>query len=140
MRLAAEFYTKVHPELAGKAFGECVEHFKMAVAIGVVENGKRVVLNPPNDYVIQKDTGIVVVAEDDDAYECEAAPVRIDVGSLPVKRPESTSNDRLLFVGWTDNIKGMLEILNTIFDPGTEIHLLNRTPEADRLRRLKEQG
>ena len=62
------------------------------------------------------------------------------MGAIPVRRLEADAPDRLLFVGWTDNIKGMLEILNTIFDPGTEIHLLNRTPEADRLRRLKEQG
>jgi hypothetical protein len=43
-------------------------------------------------------------------------------------------------VGWTDNVKGMLEILNSIFDPGTEVHLLNRCPVDERVQRLAEMG
>jgi len=43
------------------------------------------------------------------------------VGAIPVRRLEADAPDRLLFVGWTDNIKGMLEILNSIFDPGTQV-------------------
>jgi len=43
-------------------------------------------------------------------------------------------------VGWTDNVKGMLEILNSIFDPGTEVHLLNRCPLEERIERLAEMG
>jgi len=72
-----EFYTSHHPELHGKPFSSCVEHFKMAVAIGVVENKSTVVLNPSNDYAITKDTDIVVVAEDDDSYECGPVPFKV---------------------------------------------------------------
>ena len=37
-------------------------------------------------------------------------------------------------------MKGMLEILNSIFDPGTEVHLLNRCPLEERVERLAEMG
>ena len=43
-------------------------------------------------------------------------------------------------MGWTDNVKGMLEILNSIFEPGTEVHLLNRCPVDERVQRLAEMG
>jgi hypothetical protein len=112
----------------------------MAVAIGVVNSDGSVVLKPDNDFLITADTGIIVVAEDDDSYSAVREPYRIDVGKLPQYRSEVDAHDRLLFVGWTDNVKGMLEILNTIFDPGTEVHLLNRTPIKDRIKRLADQG
>jgi hypothetical protein len=46
----------------------------MAVAIGVVNNDGSVVLNPSNDYPLSVDTGIIVVAEDDDSYEAVKTP------------------------------------------------------------------
>jgi hypothetical protein len=128
------------PELAGKPFSACVEHFPMAVAIGVVNSDGSVVLKPDNDFPLTADTGIIVVAEDDDSYCAIKEPYKINVGSLPTHRGEADAPDRLLFVGWTDNVKGMLEILNTIFDPGTEVHLLNRTPIEERVSRLADQG
>jgi hypothetical protein len=170
-RLSLFVFAHQWPHLAGRTFGECVEHFPMAVAIGVVNNDGSVVLNPSNDYPLSVDTGIIVVAEDDDSYEAVKTPfdvrgidsylnvftcclsflcqlndyinvthMQISVGSLPKNHSDLDAPDRLLFIGWTDNVKGMLEILNTIFDPGTEVHLLNRTPVEDRIRRLTEQG
>lgn len=46
----------------------------MAVAIGVVNNDGSVILNPPMDYPLSVDTGIVVIAEDDDSYEAVQIP------------------------------------------------------------------
>mmetsp|Transcript_4221 Transcript_4221/g.5566 ORF Transcript_4221/g.5566 Transcript_4221/m.5566 type:complete len:1055 (-) Transcript_4221:132-3296(-) len=135
-----EFYTATWPHLAGKKFGSCVEYFPMAIAIGVVNNDGSVILNPSNDYPLAMDTGIIVIAEDDDSYEAVTTPYSITSGSLPKMNADVDAPDRLLFIGWTDNVKGMLDILNTIFDPGTEVHLLNRTPVEERLRRLSEQG
>ena len=116
-----EFYSSKWETMAGKTFGACVEHFPMAVPIGVVLPDGEVILKPENDLVLTSETAIIVVAEDDDSYEAKVIPYKIDVGELPARKPEADSPDRLLFVGWTDNIKGMLEILNTIFDPGTEV-------------------
>ena len=48
------------------------------------------------------------------------------MGVLPAQRTLPLARDRLLVVGWTDNVKGMLLVLNSLFDPGTEVHLLNR--------------
>jgi len=66
-----EFYTATWPQLAGRKFKECVELFPAAVAIGVVDRfDGSVTLLPEPDYMLSAETGIIVVAEDDDAYEC----------------------------------------------------------------------
>ena len=72
-----EFYTATWPEMAGKPFGECVEHFPMAIAIGVVCSDGSVILKPDNDFPLTADTGIVVVAEDDDSYEAIQTPYQV---------------------------------------------------------------
>ena len=95
-----------------------MEHFPLAVPIGVVLPKGDVLLMPDNDLVLTRDTAIIVVAEDDDTYEAKSIPYRINMGELPTRPPEPNKPDRLLFVGWTDAVKGMLEILNAIFDPG----------------------
>jgi hypothetical protein len=40
---------------------------------------------------------------------------------MPDRKMEADAPDRLLFVGWTENVRNMLESLNIIFDPGTEV-------------------
>jgi ethanolamine utilization microcompartment shell protein EutS len=66
-----EFYTARWPQLAGKRFGDCVALFPAAVAIGVVDRlSGAVTLLPDAQYLLSADTGVIVVAEDDDAYTC----------------------------------------------------------------------
>jgi len=52
--------------------------------------------------------------------------VEIDVGAQPPQPDPVEEHDKLLIVGWSDNIRGMLMVLDNLFDPGTEVHLLNR--------------
>ena len=60
----------------------------MAVAIGVVNRlDGSVTLLPDAFTPLSAETGIIVVAEDDDAYACLDEGVAIDVGELPVQRP-----------------------------------------------------
>jgi len=54
-----------------------VEHFSHAVAIGVVNSDGSVVLKPDNDFPLTADTGIIVLAEDDDSYECSQTPFEV---------------------------------------------------------------
>lgn len=56
------------------------------MAIGVVAADGSVILLPDNDYPMSADTGIIVVAEDDDAYEALEYPFQIDVGELPERK------------------------------------------------------
>lgn len=79
-----DFYTAKWPELAGKTFGACVEHFPMAVAIGVVKEDGEVVLMPDNDFVLTAETGIIVIAEDKYSYHATKEPV--EVGTSPHPR------------------------------------------------------
>ncbi|MBT4939294.1 MAG: hypothetical protein HON14_09200, partial [Rhodospirillaceae bacterium] len=84
-----------------------IEHPALSIVIPVFNGATTIerVVAGLQELDIAKDTEIIVVAEDDVAYECEATPVKIDVGATTVRRQEEMRPDRLLFVGWTDNIK-----------------------------------
>ena len=59
----------------------------MAVAIGVVTPAGAVVVLPDNDMILTADTGIIVVAEDNDTYAALETPVEACLrhfASLPV--------------------------------------------------------
>ena len=47
------------------------------MAIGVVNSDGSVVLKPDNDFPLTADTGIIVLAEDDDSYECSQTPFEV---------------------------------------------------------------
>ena len=50
-----EFYAKVWPELEGRSFGEALLMFPDAVPLGVRSaSEERVLLNPPDEYVLQR--------------------------------------------------------------------------------------
>lgn len=70
MLLVLNFLYILHqwPEMAGKPFSSCVECFPLAVAIGIVRRDGSVVLLPDKDFPLTAETGIIVIAEDDDAY------------------------------------------------------------------------
>ena len=86
LKICCSSFLSSNQNLAGKPFSACVEYFPAAVAIGVVASDGSVILLPDNDYPLSADTEIIVVAEDDDAYEALEYPYQIDVGELPERK------------------------------------------------------
>lgn len=54
----------------------------MAIAIGVANGDGSVILNPSVDFPLQADTGIIVIAEDDDSYEAVRNPFDVSISHL----------------------------------------------------------
>ncbi len=65
---------------------------------------------------------------------------QIEVGRLPQVAPEPPKDAHILICGWTDNVIGMLGVLNLKFDEGTHVHVLSEVPAAIRRERFALQG
>ncbi len=57
-----------------------------------------------------------MIAEDDDTYGYVAKPDFIDAGRLPTFEPPPKPKDHLLVCGWGENLRGLLRILNIVFE------------------------
>lgn len=65
-----EFYIQRWPELAGMHFNDVLISFSDAIPCGVkvAERNGELILNPDDDYILQVDDEIIVIAEDDHIY------------------------------------------------------------------------
>jgi hypothetical protein len=126
-----EFYVEHWPETVGLKWQIMLCHFPEAVPIGVKTAGGDVLLVPDKDYVMQEGDGLVVLAEDDDAYSYWKIPpwaATLNPGKLPEYEPPPARKDRILVCGAGENLKPLLKKLPLMFDRGTEVHLLNLYP------------
>jgi len=110
-----EFYLKDWPELTGERFGDIFLRFDDAVPIGVKHDGI-VILNPPDDQVIEEGDEILVLAEDDDSYKVNDGSRRQPaVGTLPVIIPSKEDKpETLLFCGWRRDMADMIKVSSCI--------------------------
>jgi len=126
-----EFYVRHWPETVGLKWEIMLCHFPEAIPIGVKTAGGDVFLVPDKDYVMQEGDGLVVLAEDDDAYSYWKIPpwaATFNPGKLPEYEPPPARKDRILVCGAGENLKELLKKLPLMFDRGTEVHLLNLYP------------
>jgi len=109
-----EFYLKDWPELTGERFGDIFSRFDDAVPIGVKHDGI-VILNPPDDQVIEEGDEILVLAEDDDSYNVNDGSRRQPaVGTLPVIPSKEDKPETLLFCGWRRDMADMIKVSSYI--------------------------
>jgi len=139
-----EFYSEEWEELVGKTFREAVFRFPEAVALGIMKNG-RCKLNPGWDYKITEGDRIIVLAEDNDAYEpvdtawCNEEAQRGLPKSVdsPMKRnarhsPRSGRQKRFLLIGWNTKVGSLLGSLNDMVSEGSEITIYSPCPIPER--------
>jgi hypothetical protein len=130
-----EFYVEHWPETAGLKWEVMLCHFPEAIPIGVKSVAGDVILVPGKDYVMQEGDGLIVLAEDDDAYSYWKIPpwaATFNPGKLPEYEPPPARKDRILVCGAGENLKELLKKLPLMFDRGTEVHLLNLYPLKQR--------
>ena len=114
-------------------------HFPDAIPTGVRKVNGDVVLVPDRDYIIQAGEKIIVIAEDDNLYEFVKTPSKASLenpGELPNFKPDPPKPDKVLVCGAGENLKRLLQKLPIIFMEGTEVHLVNTVPLAERERML----
>jgi len=141
-----EFYSKEWPECVGKKFKKLVFSIPDAVVVGIMTKNNDCMLNPGWDYVYKEGEKLIVLAEDDDAYEPQEAlyyeytkhPMQFmtqrslsPVATLqraesmhPTRSKDKEAHSKkMLVIGWNNQISPLLETLNGIVPKGTEVEV-----------------
>mmetsp|Transcript_30418 Transcript_30418/g.80882 ORF Transcript_30418/g.80882 Transcript_30418/m.80882 type:complete len:614 (+) Transcript_30418:849-2690(+) len=142
----SEFYLKEWPQLVGKCFGSILYRFDNAVPVGIkVSKTSRIVLNPPDDMVLQDGDAVLVLAEDDDSYDLNDHDISDYEGTRPesdvIQRKEAEKPpERLLFCGWRRDMADMICELDYDVPPKSELWLFNKVPMEERAVKLLDKG
>lgn len=108
----------------GLSFGRLQYHFMESVPLGIRSPDGRIVLNPPQDQVLQNDDDIVVLADDDST---------IDFSEEPAVAPEPRAYSSLrytlppenhLVVGWNNKAPIVLQEYAAYMTEGSSVNLL----------------
>jgi hypothetical protein len=124
----SEFYFKAFPKLVGQPFGAAQWRMKNAVVCGLRKAGSDaapvVLLNPPEEQLIEAGDELLVLAEDDDRFSANARH-RPEIneqfrGATPLDRQP----ERLLVCGTSPKLGEMLKELDHYVLPGSEAWLM----------------
>jgi hypothetical protein len=134
-----EFYFKEWPECAGTPFSGLAERFPNATPLGIKRKDGEVFICPKASMIIESGDEILVLAEDDDTYKA-CPPVQIEVGKVPVSPPKIPTQERILMCGWRRDIRDMIQLLDAVVQPGTELHMICEEPINLRNKSLLDSG
>ena len=140
-----EFYIKEWPELVGVPFGELVERFSSAIPIGVrLETSSdgtagRVLLNPPAERPMAPGEELIVIAEDDNTY-APAPPVALSPSAFVTPRRAPRRPETILLCNMRRDVDDLVDYLDGLVAPGSEVHFLAAIPKDEQRQRLIEGG
>jgi hypothetical protein len=134
-----EFYFKEWPECIGVPFGGLIERFPSAIPLGIKRKNGEVFICPGADMLLEKGDQVLVLAEDDDTYKA-CPPVSIEAGKVPPPRVAFPTRERILMCGWRRDVRDMIQLLDAIVEPGTELHIICEEPVHLREKLLLEGG
>ncbi len=127
----SEFHFKDIPQLIGRPFGKAQWHVDGAVVCGVRKKAGKLLLNPPDELVLERGDELLVVAENGDSTTLVPAkkppvPAGFSGASAVARRPE-----RFLVCGRSPKLAEVLRALDQAVLPGSEAWLmLGWTKEA----------
>ena len=139
----SEFYFKEWPELVGSTFGSVCFRFDEAVPVGVkLSKDGSIMINPPDELVLNQGDQILVLAEDDDSYTVNDRAPTFSESLLHDRRVErlERAQERMLFCGWRRDMADMIMELDLDVKPGSELWLFNTVPVDERAWMLLDAG
>ncbi|MBX7100947.1 MAG: NAD-binding protein, partial [Myxococcaceae bacterium] len=125
----SEFYFKRFAELDGRPFGEAQWKMADAVVVGYRRPGQngepaQTVLNPKDDVLLEAGDELLVVAEDDDSFRLGASHApQVPEGFRGVTSSKRHP-ERLLILGTSPKLPGMLREYEQYVQPGSEAALM----------------
>ncbi|KAF4138283.1 Castor and Pollux of voltage-gated ion channel [Phytophthora infestans] len=134
-----EFYFKEWPECVGVPFGDLTERFPNAIPVGIKRKNGEVFICPNADMTLERGDQILVLAEDDDTYKA-CPPVSIETGNAPSPPVKQPSRERILMCGWRRDVRDMIQLLDAVVEPSTELHIICEEPIHLRNKLLLEGG
>ncbi len=131
----SECYLKAVPAAVGKKWVEVPALFPKAAPIGVgVNKGTEAApkwettLNPPADYVVKPEESLILLAEDAGfAVEANAPPHTVEQARCqPIT---SHGAERVLILGWSQNLYNILAQFDAYVAPGTPVVVISNHDE-----------
>lgn len=116
-----ELYYESVPELAGCTFGESLNRFSKEIVFGIWHNNKSY-LNPPMDMVIEKGDKLILLEEDDGAFQVNE-PVELVKKEQIVEHDtkQKREQEKILMLGINEKMEGILEEYDKFVKKGSEI-------------------
>ena len=121
-----EFYFEQIPELYGKTFREALNRFSNAVVFGIRKEDGKVVLKPAMDTVIEKGDRMILLEEDDGAYQQdgEKYSVKSEFLSEKVTGYDMVHKD-LLILGCNSKLSNILKEYDNYVPTGTLVTVIS---------------
>jgi len=128
-------------ELTGRRFGEVLRLFAHAIPCGVAPaKGKTdMMLNPPDDYVLQEGDRLLVIAEDDNSYAPAASALPVHFEALPPKTSKRHP-EKVLFCGWRRDMADLVMHMDEFVPKGSELTLFCDLEIEEREARFERVG
>jgi Trk K+ transport system NAD-binding subunit len=134
-----EIYFHCSKFLKPLAFGEVIQRYQNAVAIGIYTTQDEMILCPKSNVIVEESDQIIVIAEDDDEIIINDEPVDF-IPMTSIKPPEENNiPEHIWILGWHQLGKILLEEFNSLLPEGSTISIIyddkftNSTPEIDGL-------
>ena len=119
-----EIYYEDVEKLYGKTFKESILSFSNALPIGIFSNNQ-IYLNPPMDTVIKENDKIILVENDDGAYEYHL-PKKVDESKISQRdRVLAKASDNLLILGSNDKLPIILEEFSQYVESNTSVIIVD---------------
>ena len=136
----SEFYVSRWPDLTGRRWSEVTICFPDAVPIGLRRPGGAVLLNPPADTRVTAEDELIVLAEDNDTYRCEAPAALGERRAAPPRARDAALPEVMLLLGWRRDLPRMLELFDRMAPPRSELHIVCDLTLAQREEELEADG
>lgn len=129
-----EFYFRHWSELQGVPFGDVQRRLPSAIAVGVrLPHTGAVLLNPHWERPMGAGEELLVIAEDDSSYRVEEPHfIDVDKHEPQTERKPDIKAEKVLILGWRDDLVEMILGLEAMCGPGSEVWLCCETPPHKR--------
>ncbi len=133
-----EMHVKQFP-VAGRRFGELLLDFPNGLVVGTSKlTSVGHTLNPPADYVMQPDDGLLILAEDANVQFQPRGPINLAAITIPQHEAEKPV-EHLLILGWNGKIFPIMEEFDNYVGAGSSVTLVNSIPMEERIALLTDQ-
>lgn len=120
-----EIYFQEEPGLVGKTFGEAVMAYEESALMGLRKAQGAILINPPQQEVIETGDKVIAIARDDDAVVLSRIQeLQIDEAAIQLQDPEPKQPERTLILGWNQRGYIIMQELDQYVCAGSELTLV----------------
>lgn len=118
-----ELYLRTDPALAGVTFGAALHIYELGIPIGLLTSDGRTLVNPDMDTPIRPGDQLIVLAEDDLLIRPTTKRAPIADEAIVAAFDQQAKPDRTLLIGWNARGNKIIDLLDRLVEPGSEVHV-----------------